>query len=172
MREKLLSVMLSGSLLAACAAPQEPPPPPVRQRTELVVMRQSTYSDAALIDEEEGTYFWLPQEVSPFGITLSFHQDGQRKLLHTVYFKTDSAVLSAAEKRRLAHLIRQLHGQGVTLSGYADPRAGTAYNNRLADRRINSVAAYLEQYGIGVNRDCVFGETRLPNSELCDWRTQ
>ena len=68
---------------------------------------------------------------------------------------------------RLAPVLRR---QGVTLSGYADPRAGTIYNNRLAKRRINSVAAYLGRLDVTVNRECVFGETHLPDSELCEWR--
>ena len=168
MSKIILPLFISGSLLAGCSARQEPPEPPLAQRTELVVLRQS---DAAWIDEEEGTYIWLPQAVSPFGINLSFNDaDGQHKLLHTVYFKTDSAVLSPAEERRLTRLAPVLRRQGVTLSGYADPRAGTAYNNRLAKRRIDSVAAYLNRLGVTVNRECVFGETRLPDSELCEWR--
>ena len=158
MNKIILPLFISGSLLAGCSARQEPPEPPLAQRTELV-------------DEEEGTYIWLPQAVSPFGINLSFNDaDGQHKLLHTVYFKTDSAVLSPAEERRLTRLAPVLRRQGVTLSGYADPRAGTAYNNGLAKRRIDSVAAYLNRLGVTVNRECVFGETRLPDSELCEWR--
>ena len=173
MKKTSLSVLLSGSLLAACTSQQEPPEPPLAQRTELVVLRKSTYSDAAWIDEEEGTYIWLPQAVSPFGINLSFNDaDGQHKLLHTVYFKTDSAAVSVSEKRRLSQLVPVLRTPGITLSGYADPRASTAYNNRLAKRRIDSVAAYLGQLGVTVNRECIFGETRLPNSELCEWRTE
>lgn len=174
MKRILPVVLLSGSLLAACSVPDEPPEPQPVQRTELIVLRQSTYSDAALIEEEEGTYIGQPQKTSPFGIVLSFHHSdyGQRKLLHTVYFKTDSAALSAFEKRRLSELAPALGREGVTLSGYADPRAGTEYNNRLAARRVANVAKYLERLGVAVNRDCVFGETRLPDSDLCEWRTQ
>ena len=173
MKKTSLALWFSVGLLVAWTSQQEPPEPPLAQRTELVVLRQSTYSDAAWIDEEEGTYIWLPQTISPFGINLSFNDaDGQHKLLHTVYFKTDSAVLSTAEKRRLTRMAPVLRTQGVTLSGYADPRASTAYNNRLAKRRIDSVAAYLGHLGVTVNRECVFGETRLPNSELCEWRTE
>ena len=171
MSKIILPLFISGSLLAGCSAQQELPEPPLARRTELVVLRQSTDSDAAWIDEEEGTYIWLPQTVSHFGINLSFNNaDGQHKLLHTVYFRTDSAALNPAEKRRLTRLAPVLRRQGVTLSGYADPRAGTIYNNQLAKRRINSVAAYLGRLDVTVNRECVFGETHLPDSELCEWR--
>ena len=61
MKKTSLSLLFSVGLLVACTSQQEPPEPPLAQRTELVVLRQSTYSDAAWIDEEEGTYIWLPQ---------------------------------------------------------------------------------------------------------------
>ena len=84
MKKTSLSLLFSVGLLVACTSQQEPPEPPLAQRTELVVLRQSTYSDAAWIDEEEGTYIWLPQTISPFGINLSFNNaDGQHKLLDT-----------------------------------------------------------------------------------------
>lgn len=174
MRRILPAIVLSGSFLTACSVPHEPLEPQSVQRTELIVLRQSTYSDAALIEEEEGTYIGLPQAVSPFSIMLSFRDadTGQRKLLHTVYFKTDSATLGVSEKHRLSGLAPILRRQGVTLSGYADPRAGTEYNNRLATRRVANVTRHLKQLGVTVNRDCIFGESRLPDSDLCEWRTQ
>ena len=115
MSKIILPLFISGSLLVGCSAQQKLPEPPLARRTELVVLRQSTDSDAAWIDEEEGTYIWLPQTVSPFGINLSFNDaDGQHKLLHTVYFRTDSSTLSSAERRRLTRLIPVLRIQGVT----------------------------------------------------------
>ena len=143
------------------------------RRTEIVVLKRTGYSDAALLGEEEGSYFWLPQTVSQTGISLSFQTAaGEHKVLHTVYFRTDSAALSAHEKQALRRAAPILRQQGVTLSGYADPRASVAYNNRLAARRAESVARYLDGLSVRVNRRCIFGETRLPDSDLCEWRTQ
>ena len=149
MAKTILTAVLSGCLMAACTS-TPPPEPPLARRTEIVVLKRTGYSDAAILDEEEGSYFWLPQ----------------------VYFRTDSAALSAYEKQALRRATPMLRQQGVTLSGYADPRAGVEYNNRLAARRAESVARYLDGLGVRVNRRCIFGETRLPDSDLCEWRTQ
>lgn len=172
MAKTILTAVLSGCLMAACTS-TPPPEPPLARRTEIVVLKRTGYSDAAILDEEEGSYFWLQQAVSPAGIALSFQTvSGEHKVLHTVYFRTDSAVLSAHEKQALQRAAPMLRQQGVTLSGYADPRAGVEYNNHLAARRAESVARYLDGLGVRVNRRCIFGETRLPDSDLCEWRTQ
>ena len=47
MSKIILPLFISGSLLAGCSARQELPEPPLARRTELVVLRQSTDSDAA-----------------------------------------------------------------------------------------------------------------------------
>ena len=135
MAKTILTAVLSGCLMAACTNTPSPEPPLAR-RTEIVVLKRTGYSDAAILDEEEGSYFWLPQAVSPAGIALSFQTaSGEHKVLHTVYFRTDSAALSAYEKQALRRATPMLRQQGVTLSGYADPRARVEYNNRLAARR-------------------------------------
>ena len=71
-------IALLAGLVAAIAGCRTELPPQVSkeprfERTELVVMRQvSGYSDIALMSEEEGTFIWTHQQVSPFGIQLSF----------------------------------------------------------------------------------------------------
>lgn len=142
---------------------------PVSERTELVVLRQPAgYSDVALIGIEEGTYIWKPQEISPFGIQLSFN-DGESGLqhLHTVYFATDSAHISPKEKQRLQAIIQTLPEGGAVLSGYADPRASGPYNLELSRRRADAVASYLRYHGISVDKECAYGKYRLPDADLC-----
>lgn len=170
-----MKTLSAAGLCLFITACQTPPPPPavMTERTELIVLRHTTYSDAAWIDEEEGTYIGAAQAVSPFGIVLAYNAPGsQRQLLYTVYFDTDSARLRPREKHSLARLLPYWQSGGVTLSGYADPRGTTAYNDRLAKRRAANVAAYLEGLGVTVNRRCTFGERRLPDGDLCAWRTR
>lgn len=170
------AVVMTAWLLGACAYPTqqgqaqaETAVMPVSERTELVVLRQPAgYSDVALIGIEEGTYIWKPQEISPFGIQLSFgNSDGGSKHLHTVYFATDSATISKKEKQRLEAIVASLPESGVILSGYADPRASGSYNLELSRRRADTVASYLRYHGISVDKECAYGKYRLPDANLC-----
>lgn len=140
------------------------------ERTELVVLRQPAgYSDVTLMGIEEGTYIWRGQEISPFGIRLSFEEGGSgTKHLHTVYFSTDSSTISKQERQRLHAVLSKLPSGTVVLSGYADPRASGSYNLKLSQKRVNAVAAYLEGRGISIEKECAYGKYRLPDAGLCD----
>jgi pilus assembly protein CpaD len=69
---------------------------------------------------------------------------------HRVFFDTDSAELSAAERQRLLAFMRQAgpgsHAQ-VRLAGHADERHTEAYNLDLSARRAAGVARFLRGNG-------------------------
>jgi len=67
-----------------------------------------------------------------------------------IYFKTGSAVVSAADKERLRHLAAKakgIKGYVVSVLGHADPRGNAASNERLSNRRAQAVINYLKQSG-------------------------
>ena len=73
-----------------------------------------------------------------------------------VYFPSGSAAISAAGRKDLAGLARQAQGfQGYAISvlGYADPTGNAAANQRLSDRRAQTVINFLkQQHGIQPGR--------------------
>lgn len=68
----------------------------------------------------------------------------------TIYFKTGSAVVSTDDKQRLAALAAKaagINGYVISVLGYADPRGNAAANQRLSNRRAQTVINYLKQSG-------------------------
>jgi len=67
-----------------------------------------------------------------------------------VYFKTGSTVISAADKQALLTLAKEAKGHKgyvVSVLGYADPVGNAAANERLSNRRAQTVINYLKQSG-------------------------
>lgn len=67
-----------------------------------------------------------------------------------VYFKTGSTVISAADKQALMALAKEAKGHKgyvVSVLGYADPTGNAAANQRLSNRRAQTVINYLKQSG-------------------------
>ena len=67
-----------------------------------------------------------------------------------IYFGSGSATVSAADKERLAALAGKasgINGYVISVLGYADPTGNAAANERLSDRRAQTVINYLKQSG-------------------------
>lgn len=101
----------------------------------------------------------------------SYEQVGQWEIRaeKTVYFKTGSAVISAAGKKELHDLARQaknINGYVISVLGYADPTGNAAANERLSQRRAQAVINYLKQTGEvlpgKVMSASAMGEVKLP----------
>lgn len=74
--------------------------------------------------------------------------------LRTVYFGFNSSTLTPAAKTKLNSLAAALKSKkvrSVKIVGFADEIGASTYNDRLSQRRANSVAAYLRGKGIVVN---------------------
>jgi outer membrane protein OmpA-like peptidoglycan-associated protein len=68
----------------------------------------------------------------------------------TIYFKSGSAAISAEDKRKLMNLAEKakgMNGYVISVLGYADPRGNAAANERLSNRRAETVINYLKQSG-------------------------
>lgn len=88
------------------------------------------------------------------------------ELLHTVHFNTGSHQLTKSEVSALNSNAYRLPKE-VVLTGYADPRGGSAYNQQLSENRVKSVARVLDGMGIKVDKRCAYGKSRLPDIRNC-----
>ena len=67
-----------------------------------------------------------------------------------IYFKSGSTVVSAADKQKLLKLAENaagIKGYVISVLGYADPTGNKAANERLSNRRAQTVINYLKQSG-------------------------
>lgn len=78
---------------------------------------------------------------------------------NSVFFATDSAVLDDVARATLGAIAEEEAGNTVTLTGYADKRGSTAYNDALARKRAENVKAYLAARGVE-GEVAVVGEAR------------
>jgi len=83
-----------------------------------------------------------------------------RSLAQQVYFRTDGASLSAADRARLERLGECLGRSQVRIVGHADPRLSDAYNQELSERRARAVADALRAGGLPSSRISVQGAGR------------
>ena len=71
---------------------------------------------------------------------------------HSVYFETDRAELTGAQRDRLLAFLASAQpadGDVLRIEGHADERATDLYNLELASRRIQTVASFLREQGYG-----------------------
>ena len=67
-----------------------------------------------------------------------------------IYFKSGSAVVSAEDKQKLSALAGRaaaINGYVISVLGYADPTGNRAANEKLSNRRAQTVINYLKQSG-------------------------
>lgn len=89
-----------------------------------------------------------------------------------IYFKTGSAAISAADKKKLSDLAGNaaaINGYVISVLGYADPTGNAAANERLSNQRAQAVINYLKQSGkvapgkvLGAS---AMGEMKIPTDE-------
>ena len=84
---------------------------------------------------------------------------------YIVYFDFNSAQLSATGAAVVADAIKYLkshNGKAVSLTGHTDTSGDSAYNERLARKRVDAVRAAFAAAGVdAVNASAGFGENRL-----------
>jgi OmpA-OmpF porin, OOP family len=88
-----------------------------------------------------------------------------------VHFKTGSSTIAASDKSKLlelAHEAKQYKGYVVSVLGYADPTGNKAANERLSNRRAQTVINYLKQSGVllpgRVLSASAMGEMHIPTT--------
>ncbi|MBV8516599.1 MAG: OmpA family protein [Acidobacteria bacterium] len=86
-----------------------------------------------------------------------------------ILFDYDSAALrssSRSELREMADVFNKYGDTTIVVAGHTDSTGSSAYNQRLSERRANSVASYLEGVGVrGSRLDAVgYGEAKPKES--------
>ena len=74
----------------------------------------------------------------------------QEKYKETVYFKLNSANLTADDKQKLDEIAQKAtneKGYVITVAGFADKTGKASLNQALSEERANAVVRYLEQQG-------------------------
>lgn len=177
MTKKLFFTAVCSALLTACTTAESLQPEPMQMQpdvepsaemAQLVVLDRFRADDYAIYDNEEGSYFWSKQAVSPFaivmqsvsgnGLLVDVRKAGSRSRRFTVLFDTDSAKLSSKAKKVLREAARFYDDSPVTVAAYADKRHTKAYNQSLSERRAEAVAAYLRERGLNVGEVKGYGE--------------
>lgn len=120
-----------------------------------------------LFDEEKiaRSFYWKPESCAdllkepapPAPAPAARAPAAPRVLSADALFAFDKADLSPAGRRTLDDLASELKGQGdklrsVRIAGYTDRLGGEAYNQRLSQRRAESVKAYLVEQGVPASR--------------------
>ena len=80
---------------------------------------------------------------------------GKSIVLRNIFFDLDKATLrpeSKAELERLIKLMNENPTLRIEISGHTDTRGDDNYNQKLSERRSESVVNYLVDHGIGGNR--------------------
>ncbi|MDR5898363.1 OmpA family protein [Halomonas vilamensis] len=102
---------------------------------------------------------------TPAGVEVNALGCPESLILEGVNFEFDSAQLTSAARQELAIVGERLAnnpGVRVSIEGHTDSVGSAAYNKELSQRRAESVASYLQQYGVDADRMMAtgYGEER------------
>jgi len=137
-------VAAAAPVVAAAAAPPPPPPPPPPADSD---------GDGVVDSADQCPDTPKGDRVGPQGCSC----DITRQLT----FALNSAELTADDKKILdevAETLTRLKFISGTVIGHTDSSGSDAYNQKLSERRAQSVATYLEGKGIGAGRLAVSGK--------------
>jgi outer membrane protein OmpA-like peptidoglycan-associated protein len=128
--------VVAAAPVAVAAAPPPPPPPPADSDGDGVIDPNDQCPETPKGDR-----------VGPRGCSCD--------VTRQVQFKLNSAELTDADKATLdevAEKLTQLQFVSGTVVGHTDSSGTEAYNQKLSERRAQSVATYLEGKGIATGR--------------------
>lgn len=121
-----------------------------RPATDTVVVAASTENAPAPAPAGEPAMTPVPG-----GGEAALSEAEMTRMTEVVLFATNSAQLSAAAKSLLsakADILRQHEGLSLSLVGHADARGKADYNQKLSERRAESVRKFLASQGIDASR--------------------
>lgn len=161
-KQAAVALALATFGFAGCSSSPPPARPLGLQRAELVPMVSRTQDDIAIVDEGEGSYYWKPRtdmmanavfiwnQATPSAAVAATASPDEREalLIGTVYFDTNSSVLTSRARRALDRLPES--DRISIVSGHADVRGSNGLNDPLSQRRANAVADYLRSKGSSV----------------------
>lgn len=93
--------------------------------------------------------------------------NNERNLLHNVFFGFDSAQLTPKEAGDLTDFLKSHSGniQKIEVIGYTDPQGNDDYNLRLSEKRAKSIALFLMDRGLMVDKFFLEGQGAVANNE-------
>jgi outer membrane protein OmpA-like peptidoglycan-associated protein len=96
------------------------------------------------------------------GVNVTRTDDDELKVTvrNEILFDYDSAGLRSAsrdELREMADVFNKYSDTTIVVAGYTDSTGSSAYNQRLSERRANSVANYLQNLGVRGSRLDAYG---------------
>lgn len=90
----------------------------------------------------------------------------------SVFFRFDrsdlNSIISNVSLDQIATMINQSGSQRVVVSGYADPMGSVNYNQRLSERRTNTVATYLVNAGVNPNHITLDAKGSTEQYKTCE----
>jgi outer membrane protein OmpA-like peptidoglycan-associated protein len=125
------------------------------------------YKDGQIVDDPNSTVFHPAPGTGENGT--STYTDGNPSYLLHVYYDFDQSYLrdeSAPELNKLLKLLTENPSYIVELASHTDSRGSNNYNNRLSQRRAESVVRWLVDHGIQRDRLVPrgYGESMLSNN--------
>jgi len=115
----------------------------------------------AMMDKQERQLRQIP------GVAVTRTSDDELRVTvkNDVLFDYDSAALRPASRaalRDMANVFEQYPNTTIAVQGYTDSTGSAVYNERLSERRADSVASYIENLGVrGYRIDTIgYGESR------------
>ena len=105
----------------------------------------------AMMDKQERQLRQIP------GVAVTRTADDELKVTvrNDVLFDYNSAGLRSASRaalRDMAGVFEQYPNTNIAVQGYTDSTGSASYNERLSERRANSVASYIESLGVSGSR--------------------
>ncbi len=143
---KAAPAAVAAPVVAAVAAPPPPPPAPTPAPPA------DSDGDGVLDTADQCPNTPKGERVGPQGCTCD--------VIRQVNFGTDSAELTAADKKmldELAETMTKLKFVSGAVIGHTDSTGADSYNQKLSERRAQAVADYLAAKGIGGGRLAVSG---------------
>jgi outer membrane protein OmpA-like peptidoglycan-associated protein len=95
------------------------------------------------------------RQINGVNVTRTSDNELNVTVRNEVLFDFDSAGLRSASRaslREMADVFNRYPNTTISVQGYTDSIGSASYNERLSERRADSVASYLDDHGIGSGR--------------------
>lgn len=116
--------------------------------------------------------------LSLFFLTYIFWINSQtNKFVITIYFENNSSNLSSDSKKSLQNFVTSVNLSETKIDkliAYCDTVGSVQFNQRLAEKRMNSVLGFISNFSISISEKIISGENypagSLTTSNLKEWR--
>jgi outer membrane protein OmpA-like peptidoglycan-associated protein/tetratricopeptide (TPR) repeat protein len=127
---------------------------PVTEKPAQGTINGVNYSDGKIVDAPKQTTT-PPKGTQVFPPSNTNHEDGKQAYLLHIYYDFDQSFIreeSHSELEKLLKMLKENPTYIIELASHTDSRGSNAYNNRLSQRRAESVVRWLVEKGIERDR--------------------